>query len=319
MDQETLYKFFNSQATLEEEERIRIWVEENPDNERLFVEQRKLYDSMTLLKDENDLRSLLSREGNGYTPKRKYSLIREVMKIAAVAVIVFFAAYFLFQESDGDKHIAMQTISVPAGQRINITLPDGTNVWLNARTTIQYPVSFNNKERLVKLDGQAYFDVERNEDIPFIVETNVGKIRVLGTKFDVLDYSGSNCFETALMDGSVEVSLISNPKQKMHLSPDTKACLVNGKLQRESLIDYNSYRWKEGLISFENKPFADIMKEFEKSYGVKIVIQNNIVLAYSYTGKFRIVDGIDYALRVLQKDIKFTYSRDNDNNILYIK
>ena len=92
--------------------------------------------------------------------------------------------------------IALQTITVPAGQRINITLADGTNVWLNARTTIQYPITFNEKERLVKLDGEAYFDVTKDKSKPFIVQTNNYNVEVLGTKFDVDSYSETEIFET---------------------------------------------------------------------------------------------------------------------------
>lgn len=317
MDQKILYKFFNGQATEEEEFALKAWVEESIENEQIFLEQRRLYDSLTLLKDENDLKQLLSQDIT--TRKRKVFLFREVLKIASVAVIAFLVTYFLLDKPRENKYTAMQTISVPAGQRINITLPDGTNVWLNANTTIEYPVLFNDEERFVKLDGQAYFDVKHDAEIPFIVETDKGKVRVLGTKFDVLSYSGSDNFETALMDGIVEVFLDSDPTQIIVLSPDTKAYLANGHLYKVPLTDYNPYRWKEGLICFEDCSFADIMKEFEKSYDVKIVIQNTSVSKYSYTGKFRITDGIDHALRVLQKDLRFVYSRDSENNTLYIK
>ncbi|NDV68837.1 FecR family protein [Dysgonomonas sp. 25] len=321
MNQETLYRFFNGQTSEEENALLEKWIGESPDNERTFLEQRKLFDSILLLKDEHDIQSILAdkKEEAALYPKRRYNLFREVLKIASVAVIAFFVTYFLIEKPEEPNYTAMQTITVPAGQRINIVLPDGTNAWLNARTTIQYPVSFNAKERFVKLDGQAYFDVYHDEEIPFIVETEKGRIQVLGTQFDVLDYSGAHSFETALMDGSVKVSLHADPKQEMILSPDNKVFLADGRLQQVALTDYNSYRWKEGLISFVNNPFVDIMKEFEKSYGIEIVIHNNTVSDYSYTGKFRITDGIDYALRVLQKDLHFTYTRDTENNIIYIK
>jgi len=319
MDQKILYKFFKGRTTEEEGLAIKYWIEQDVENERMFLEQRKLYDSLTLLKSENDLQQYLSQNVEE-RPKRRVIFFRELLKISAVAAIAFLIAYFFMPSTELAKYTAMQTITVPAGQRVNISLPDGTNVWLNARTTIQYPVSFNNEVRSVKLDGQAYFDVTHDEEMPFVVETDKGKIRVLGTKFDILSYSKSDEFETALMDGSVEVSLNSHPEQKIILSPDTKAYLADGKLYKTSITDQNPYRWKEGLISFVDISFADIMKEFEKSYGIEIVIQNKIVQKYSYTGKFRIADGIEHALRVLQKDLKnFTFNRDSDNNILYIK
>lgn len=317
MNEETLYRFFKRITTAEEETEIRSWVEESLENKELFFEQRKLFDSLELLKDEKDLQAVFS--GKNLTPAPKFPIFREILKIAAVVAVTFLSVWFIFQETQKDEFVGMQAITVPAGQRINITLPDGTNVWLNARTTIQYPITFNRKERYIKLDGQAYFDVMHNEDVPFIVETDKGNIEVLGTKFDVMAYAGVDQFETALMEGSVKVNLTSDPTQTLILKPDTKAYLDNGKLCQTTLSDYSTYRWKEGLISFENSSFSQIMKEFEKSYGIEIVIRNDEIQKYHYTGKFRITDGVDYALRVLQKDIRFTYQRDLENHIIYIK
>ena len=214
--------------------------------------------------------------------------------------------------------IALQTITVPAGQRINITLADGTNVWLNARTTIQYPITFNEKERLVKLDGEAYFNVTKDKSKPFIVQTDNYNVEVLGTQFDVNAYSETGEFETTLMSGSVKVASASDSTQKI-LKPNNKVFLQDGKLHVTAVDDYNPYRWKEGLICFKNETFTSIMKDFEKYYGLTIQVKNKNVFKYVYTGKFRQTDGIDYALRVLQKDIKFTYQRDDENQIIYIE
>lgn len=215
--------------------------------------------------------------------------------------------------------VALQTIAVPAGQRINITLPDGTNVWLNARTTIQYPVTFNSNERTVKLDGEAYFDVAKDKTKPFIVQTDKYSVEVLGTKFDVESYSETGQFETALMEGHVKISSLKDATESLMLTPNNKAFLHKGKLQVIPVDDFNPYRWREGLICFKNESFASIMNEFEKYYGININITNLDVQKYLYTGKFRQTDGVDYALRVLQKDIGFTYERDDDKHIIYIK
>ncbi|WP_288205953.1 FecR domain-containing protein [uncultured Parabacteroides sp.] len=228
-------------------------------------------------------------------------------------------SYIYFQSSIEKELMAMQTISVPAGQRINITLPDGTNVLLNARTSLKYPLKFSKKNRQVVLDGEAYFDVARDEKKPFIVQTDKYNVEVLGTKFDVDAYSETGEFETTLMSGSVRVASADDPDQTLVLKPNNKVYLDNGKLRVTSVDDYNPYRWKEGLICFKDATFTSIMKEFEKYYGLNIYVKNKEVGKFFYTGKFRQTDGIDYALRVLQKDIKFTYQRDDDNQIIYIE
>ena len=127
-------------------------------------------------------------------------------------------------------------------------LPDGTDVWLNARTTIQYPVSFNTDQRLVKLDGEAYFEVARDEKKPFTVQTDKYNVEVLGTKFDVESYSDTESFETALMEGSVKISSLTDANESLMLTPNNKAYLHGGKLRVMPVDDYNPYRWREGLI-----------------------------------------------------------------------
>lgn len=314
MDKNTLYKFFEGNATLKEEEAVRQWMDESSENQQTFLKERKLFDAMLLLGDEKTI-----KEGKKRFSVNLGSLRNELLKVAAVVAITLLGSYFYFQSMQEKELMAMQTISVPAGQRINITLTDGTNVWLNARTSLSYPVKFSKKNRQVVLDGEAYFDVAKDNNKPFIVQTEKYNVEVLGTKFDVDAYSEAGEFATTLMSGSVRVSSAANPEETLTLKPDNKVYLKDGKLHVTTVDDYNSYRWKEGLICFKNATFISIMKDFEKYYGLNIQVKNKEVRKFLYTGKFRQTDGIDYALRVLQKDIKFTYKRDDDNQIIYIE
>jgi ferric-dicitrate binding protein FerR (iron transport regulator) len=102
------------------------------------------------------------------------------------------------------------------------------------------------------------------------------------------------------------------------LKPHHKAYVKDGQLAVTKVNDFTPYRWKEGLICFKDEPFQTIMEDFEKYYGIRIIINNKKVLKYSYNGKFRQADGIDYALRVLQRDIHFKYEKANDEEIIYI-
>lgn len=314
MNKDILYKFFEGTASLEEEKDVKRWMEASAENQRAFFKERKLFDSMLLLGDENKIRSGKKRFSINLS-----SLRTELIKIAAVVAITLGGSFLYFQSLQEREQMAMQTISVPAGQRINITLPDGTNVWLNARTSLTYPTKFSKKNRQVVLDGEAYFDVARNEKKPFTVQTDKYNVEVLGTKFDVDAYSETGEFETTLMRGSVRVASVDDPEQNLVLKPDSKVSLRDGKLHVTPVEDYNPYRWKEGLICFRNESFMSIMKDFEKYYGLAIHVKNKEVMKYVYTGKFRQTDGVDYALRVLQKDIKFTYHRDDDNQIIYVE
>lgn len=312
MEKELLHKFFAGTATLEEKEAIMHWMESDPGNKQFLLKERKLYNAVLLHGEDKQVQQQAGRQ--------QYFLRRGVarfLRVAAMIVVAFGLGYF-WQSEKTEGPIAMQTISVPAGQCVNVTLPDGSNIWLNAQTTIQYPVSFNKENRQVKLDGEAYFDVAKDSKRPFIVNTKECSVEVLGTKFNIDAYSSRDKFETVLMEGSVKVSMLDDPTQAVSLKPNNKVYRSNGKLLTQKVSNYERYRWKEGLICFVDEPFKVVMEDFEKFYGLTIVVNNQKVTQYLYTGKFKQTDGVDYALSLLQKNIHFTYQRDRENHIVNI-
>ncbi|MDR1879577.1 MAG: FecR domain-containing protein [Tannerellaceae bacterium] len=317
MEKETLYRFFEGSASLEEERRIRRWMEDSAENRQLFLRERKLFDAATLLG------SSAGGEAKGAVPSRnrRRAFVGQLQKVAAIALLALLVSYLYdYHRRVAGNALAMQSISVPAGQRVQLLLPDGTKVWLNARTTLRYPVAFNGRERTMELDGEAYFEVARHPKSPFIVHTAKGSVEALGTSFNVEAYATGNQFETTLMKGSVKVRLKEEPPTAgLILTPDRKAVWADGKLSVEEVSDYTIYRWIDGLICFKDESIPAIMKDFEKYYGVRIHVRNKEVYTYYYTGKFRHTDGIDYALRVLQKDVRFKYTRDDENQIIYIE
>lgn len=311
MDRNILHRFFAGEASVQEGLSVKRWMEHSEENERIFLQERRLFDALMLHDEQEQIK-----------PTRKLrvrTLMTEVIKVAAVALLAI-ACYGLYQNAQSEKKDTMMyMVSVPAGQRTHLILPDGSKVWLNARTTLQYPASFNRNERKVSLQGEAYFEVAKNTQKPFVVQTTKYNVEVLGTKFNVEAYPNTTEFEATLMQGKVKVSSQENPKESITLNPNEKACLKDGVLKTVYVNDFSSYRWKEGLICFKNTPFKSIMEEFEKYYGIQIVIQNKSILPYSYNGKFRQADGIDYALSILQRDIHFSYEKDSEKQIIYIQ
>lgn len=314
MDKHTLYTFFSGNTTEAESLQVLAWMEESEDNKKELFCERRLFDAIMLSKDD-----CLTASPTGKTRQLR-SYLPAFLQIAAVFAIAMVLSYFLFHHPAAtDSQIAMNTISVPAGQRVNLTLSDGTNVWLNARTTFRYPASFKTEEnRNVYIDGEAYFDVSPDKEHPFIVNTGTYKVNVLGTSFNVSAYSDSNLFETALMEGSVKIESTTNANQHLVLKPEQKASVENGQFSVSPITDYDIYRWKEGLICFKDESFDHIIRELEKTFGITIIVHNENVLQYVYTGKFRQSDGIDHALRVLRISIAFDFTRDEEKNIIYI-
>lgn len=312
MNKEILYRFFDRQASPEEKETIKAWLQESPANQEMLYRERQFFGAMIM-----HSRIPESRAEKKVKYGRKRRILREFMKIAAVILLTAAGMWFLQDQATGEQQPWL-SVTVPAGQRANVLLPDGTNVWLNARTQLRYPGAFAGEKREVELNGEAYFEVRQDKGKPFIVHTDKCEIEVLGTTFNVDAYSDSEDFFTALMEGSVRVTDKSERTNTLILQPDYLTTFRNGVLMAEKITDYEYYRWHEGLVCFREMGFVQLMHRFEKCYGIRIEIRNPQLSEYAFTGKFRISDGIDNALRVLQRDAPYTFKRNEDENVIYI-
>ncbi|MDR1224967.1 MAG: FecR domain-containing protein [Tannerella sp.] len=312
MKKEVLYRFFEGNCTGEETREVRAWVESSPENKKEFFREGKMYDAIDLLADDRQLSVPAA-------PAARKSLWPDLLKIASTAAIVLLMVGLWNYLGGEAGNNAMNTVNVPAGKNVNIVLPDGSSVWLNARTKMEYPSSFEKGKREIRLDGEAYFEVSYDKKRPFIVRTKDYDVEVLGTKFNLQAYSFLDRTVTSLMEGSVKLSLSTEKSNTLSLKPHQLAYFENGGYVIKPIEDYNPYRWKEGLICFDNISFPEIMKEFERYYEVRIFIENETVMNYLCTGKFRLSDGVDYALRILQKNVLFNYEREENSPVIYIK
>lgn len=192
-------------------------------------------------------------------------------------------------------------IEVPAGREFRLTLADGTEVWLNAGSTFEYPASFEGlAERRVRLTGEAFFDVRRDTCRPFWVETAQGEsIRVLGTRFNVQAYAEEREHVTTLVEGRIAYRagesadcLELAPDQQIRLDCDTEKAAIRQ-------VDARAYAaWTEGWLWFEAEPLWRLAERFERTYGIRIVVAEPL-RGYTFTGKIRRERGIDYILDLL--------------------
>lgn len=309
LNRELLYRFFNKETTLEEEKKIRLWIEESDENRQEFFRERKLFDAI-LLHGDLAYKKVRTRF---YIPWRR--IVAAFSGVAAIVLLTIYVTTYFLQQSFRDE--TMNTVIVPQGQRVSLTLADGTKVWLNAKTKMEYPQSFKAfDERIVKVDGEAYFEVSKNKNRPFIVKTSKGDIEVLGTKFYVSAYATTDIFETSLIEGRVKVH---TAYEDMTLYPRDKAVLQNGILTRKHIDDMDIYRWRDGLYCFKNLSFEDVLKQFEIYYDVRFVKENPQMANPKLNGKFRLIDGVDYALRVLQREVGFSFRWDEETSVIYLK
>lgn len=312
MEKEILYKFFAGAASDTEKEAVRRWVEADAAHRQELLAERAFYDAV-MLADEKQV-------SPARRPARRFrNLLAQTMKWAAVILLAFVSGYMCWNYKYASSGLATNTITVPAGQRVDLSLSDGTKVCLNAGSTFTYPSFFAGDVRRVELDGEAFFEVSANKKRPFVVHTGICDVEVLGTRFNVDAYGRDASFSAALMEGRIKVKNNANPANVVHLPPRHKVTLSGGRLAVSDIRDYDVYRWKEGLICFKNQSFADLLKQVKKFYGVEFVIENKALSDCAFSGTFRISDGIENLLRVLQKDVSFRYTRSEDGNVISIK
>ena len=316
MNTELLLKYIDGDCTDQEKVSITNWLDSDPENMREFLAMRKLHD--ITIWQTSPVTKLAHKPIEKIPIWSRKHIYTEVLKIAAVLLVAILVSRYLFSESKPENSIVMQTIHVPAGQRAEITLVDGTKVWLNAKTTFTFPNYFSENSRNVTLDGEAYFDVTSNKKQPFIVKTESYNIKVWGTEFNVMAYSGKGIFETSLLEGSVEV-LKSGSSKGILIRPDERIFQENNQLVSAPIVHMNHFLWKEGIISFNDESFPELVNKLELYYDLKIEVKNVKIMNYRCTGKFRTKDGVEHILKVLQLGNKFSFRIDDKQNIITIK
>ena len=172
----------------------------------------------------------------------------------------------------------------------------------------------------MKVSGEAMFDVEHDPAHPFVVETFACDVEVLGTKFDVTAEEREGLFSAALLRGSVKVTNRLTPGEQFVLRPNEEVRLAGRRLSLKPIGSMDDYLWTEGMISIKGLSFGELMRKFEKSFGVKIQVDRARMPEVDYNhGKIRISDGVDSALRLLQMASDFTYTRSEDNGTIVIR
>lgn len=315
MEQELLYRFLKCETSASEEERIIAWLESDPEHQKALDKMQLTLEGMALCAPA--INRLAIRR-----PARRpiaHRLVRASMAAASALLLAGAVSYAVISTVLGGWARQNTTVEVPAGQRLSVTLADGSLVWLNAGSRLEYPSIFSGGTRHVKLSGEAMFEIARNEKRPFIVETFACDIEVLGTKFNVESDEARRIFSTALIAGSVRLTSKLNPGHCIVMRPNDEVNLVDGNLLIASIDNPDEYLWPEGIIAIAGYDFEKLMQKFEKTFDVRIEIARKTMPVMNYNrGKIRVSDGVEHALKMLQLSSDFRYQRDSEANTITI-
>ena len=310
---------------------LKTWIAASAENQQYFIRQREIWFSAVSReaasvydKDkafENFRNRVESQKEIQSTSRRGFSLSALWRYAAVVAIIIAVGCISYWQgEVNVKDTFADISVEAPLGSKTKLYLPDGTLVWLNAGSRMTYSQGFGVDNRKVELEGEGYFEVKRNEKIPFFVKTKDLQLQVLGTKFNFRDYPEDHEGVVSLLEGKVGLNNLLREEKEAVLSPDERAVLnkANGLLTVESVTASNASQWTDGYLFFDEELLPDIAKELERSYNVKIHIANDSLKTFRFYGNFvRREQNIQEVLEALASTEKMQYKIEERNITIY--
>ncbi len=280
---------------------------------------------------------------------------KKIWWAAAAAALVSVIGWLIFSPSakppaPGEKPIAAAAepnseISTKYGSKTTIHLPDGSQVWLNAGSKLTYNKKFGTGIREVTLAGEAYFDVVKNPEAPFIIHTARMDIKVLGTQFNVKSYPGEKTTEASLVHGSIEVSIKDRPSEKIILKPNEKIIVSGDSILAQTTertgkersahpaeaimaIKNLTYQekdsaiietaWVQNKLIFKEESFADLALKMERWYGVKFEFSDPSLTELHFTGIFE-TESVQQALRALKLTAAFNFRFKDSHTVIISK
>ncbi len=250
-------------------------------------------------------------------PASGYLLWKKGLRIAASILIPLFCVglgyYFAEIKAASDRNPV--TVQVEIGQKASVYLPDGTHVWLNSAGMLSYDHSYNKKERIVHLQGEAYFEVSQNKRRPFIVKINDISVEALGTSFDVKAYPEDDSVTATLIEGSIRVN---SPAQSEILIPNEKLTVTkhNGHFAKSRLLDAEkNISWINNQLSFEQERLEDIAKILERMYSIRIIFASENLKDIRFSGTIK-NNNLGNVLELISFVSPIRYSQENDSTII---
>ncbi len=239
-------------------------------------------------------------------------------RTAAAILLPLFLIYQYFLLPDINRNKIQQTITITSapGMITKTVLPDGSEVWLNAQSTLTYPVRFTNETRTVKLNGEAYFKVTSDKKHRFEVITPYQMtVIAYGTEFNVNAYTSANRYEVTLAKGRVEVSSDVSKRHEA-LIPGEKAIVeaVNGNMQIASADTYAETAWKDGKMVFRREKFETIAEKLSRKFRVNIQLEDEKLREYSFTATFT-DESLEEILYLLTRSTPITYTISNPQQL----
>lgn len=345
---ELLTKKLSGEITLSEQMELSRWLDANPGDARVEAQLSDLLNNESLPEHSpkhltkreqnwNKLHQLMEEESEPVVIVRKTARIRSVLKWVAAASILLMVAVIGFKTQTEKSKPGVRNSNIVAtkrGSKSNLVLPDGSKVWINSDSKISYEDGFGKTHRTLTLTGEAYFDVVKDPERPFLIHTSELDVRVLGTAFNVRSYPDEKNTTTTLVRGSLQVKLNGHEQQVYVLKPDEKLIVNKEPLQpakstadkpdddviKLKILKTDSIppeaQWTNNNLVFENKRLDEIALILSRWYGVSVKINGSDKIKTGKYNGFYDNQSIQNVLEALKISAGFSYKIENNTVLI---
>ena len=346
--------FLSGTLTSKEKSDLYNYMVDNSHKEEIFLWLHEQWGKELLQADiEIASEALLERIKADIGKGKRNHRINTFLRYAAIFIIGFGLSWVVQKNTNkiaGVRLVAevsqqYNEVLVPYGSKTKVVLPDNSTVWLNSGARLKYPVNFDGDQRIVNLQGEGFFDVTKDSDHPFLVNSNGLNIKVLGTKFNLMANADDPFIETTLVEGALEIlgvkdagkrnNVVLQPGQKLTLRKENNQYIVNNiqeagltipeetikpvKIERTDLIKKANVElataWTENKMVFARERFGEVKVKLERWYGVTIEVKDPDILDYRFTGTFE-KQTFEQAMNALSKAASCKFKIDKNHVII---
>lgn len=289
-------KYFANECIDEEVDLLNQWIEQSTEHKNLFNEVKndleiinkyKAMERVNVDSAWDNLKSRIEADEKHEEKKKRTINFNRVLRYAAMIVVIAglgFLFNMIYQENFGYYSFTEYTADNETSNEI--VLPDGTKVYLNENSSLKYPEGFNGTQRKVKLTGEAFFDVTKNKEKPFIIDVKNAEIRVLGTSFNVRTNIDDSDVEVYVETGMVEVSRKKSGENNILVDPGNVGIVTKSEIKKQKNLDPNVLAWKTKNIVFREEHLVNVFNTLSRVYHVDIHPEDEEILNYRLTSTF---------------------------------
>lgn len=321
-----IQSFLNGTLNTEEQIALRQWIGQSQRNRKYFADCLLIWKATAIAANEAgfDVEKAYNRFHADSKRIKRFSFYPHTFKLLAAVILLLFmlsGSLFFFSKLTGitQNEVRKFIVEVPSGAKSKVTLPDGSVVWLNSESKIEYDSDFAKSSRNVSLSGEGYFEVSKNKNVPFVVKTEKLFVKVLGTKFNLKSYEEDAEVKVTLKEGAVKVEQLMGDTDPVTLEPNQQVTYRKSEdsMQVDSVDASSIEAWRDGLIVFDKVSLIDIARELKRLYDVPIQIEDENLKHIIYYSDFKNNIPIEKVIEILSAGSKFNYEVKPDYIRIY--